>query len=266
METFDRRIPFAVIRSCTNCERTVLVPFLDLDFCTGKLAAFLHSGHEEVKRIAYDKDFLFECCSENFGCVSLLSRVHADNDSSKRRHFDIAVLAFDAATARTHFRVRVSVALVANPLELFCAKHVNFYACVAWLFLFALAVNLHNLLCVGEVHEKHVATIAFANSVWHDGFCGALDGNDGVTAFEESFERHVDTVIFCSRFKACPTVPGTFFQKRSHADSTPSVVWTFKHVAKRVPRKCLETVAKADGVLCKNVCHASGLRVVHPDL
>ena len=168
METFDGRIPFAVIRGCTNRKRTVLVPFLDLNFCTGELATFLHGGYKEIKRIAYDKDFLFKRSGENFGSAILLSRIHADNDGSKRRHFDIAILAFDAAAARTHFRVRVSVALVANPLELFCTKHVNFYACVVRLFLFALAGNLHNLLGVGEVHEKHVATVAFANGVRHD--------------------------------------------------------------------------------------------------
>ena len=140
----------------------------------------MHGGHKEVERVAYDKDFLFKCCGENFGCAVLLSWVHADNDGSEWRNFDIAVFAFERATARSHFRVRVSVFLVANPLELFCTKYVHFGAVVARFLLFALAVDLHNLLCVCEVHEEHVATVAFANGVWHDGFGRALDGNDGI--------------------------------------------------------------------------------------
>ena len=44
------------------------------------------------------------------------------------------------------------------------------------------------------------------------------------------------------------------------------MVRTFKDVAECIPRERLETVAKADEVLCENVCDAGGLRVVHPDL
>ena len=44
------------------------------------------------------------------------------------------------------------------------------------------------------------------------------------------------------------------------------MVRAFEDVAEGVPRESLESVAKADKVLCENVCHAGGLRVVHPDL
>ena len=44
------------------------------------------------------------------------------------------------------------------------------------------------------------------------------------------------------------------------------MVRTFKDVAECIPRESLESVAKADEVLCENVCDAGGLRVVHPDL
>ena len=78
--------------------------------------------------------------------------IHTDNDSAEWWNLDIAVLAFEQTTAWSHFRVRVSVFLVANPLELLCTEYVNFGAIVARLLFFAFAVNLHNLLGVCEVY------------------------------------------------------------------------------------------------------------------
>ena len=44
------------------------------------------------------------------------------------------------------------------------------------------------------------------------------------------------------------------------------MVRAFKDIAESVPRERLETVSKADCILCKDVCHAGRLWVVHPNL